>query len=207
VTQTSGAYLNGNGADWWDGEGSNGGKTKPKFFYAHNLISSTISDIYILNSPVQVFSIDDSTDLTLTDITIDDSAGSSEGANTDCFDIGSSTGITITGAECYNQDDCVAVNSGTVSAPVLLEKLSELKIYRASLSLGEFVQVDTVSALVVSEEEVTTLSKLSFSRVQRLRAARTVFPLNLSSDTRLMITRCAYQDNLRRHRNSQRGHL
>jgi len=128
VTQSSGAHLNGNGADWWDGEGSNGGKTKPKFFYAHNLISSSISDIYILNSPVQVFSIDDSTDLTLTDITIDDSAGSSKGANTDCFDIGDSTGITITGAECYNQDDCVAVNSGTVSAPVFFEKFSGLKI-------------------------------------------------------------------------------
>jgi hypothetical protein len=28
-----------------------------------------------MNSPVQVFSIDDSTDLTITDVTIDDSAG------------------------------------------------------------------------------------------------------------------------------------
>jgi polygalacturonase/galacturan 1,4-alpha-galacturonidase len=113
VTQTSGAYLNGNGADWWDGEGSNGGKTKPKFFYAHNLISSSITGIYIQNPPVQVFSINDSTDLTLTDITIDGSAGDSLGANTDGFDIGASTGITINGANVYNQDDCVAVNSGT----------------------------------------------------------------------------------------------
>ena len=46
VTGASGAYLNGNGADYWDGEGSNGGKTKPKFFYAHNLISSSINSIY-----------------------------------------------------------------------------------------------------------------------------------------------------------------
>jgi hypothetical protein len=46
VTGASGAYLNGNGADWWDGEGSNGGKTKPKFFYAHSMISSTITDVY-----------------------------------------------------------------------------------------------------------------------------------------------------------------
>lgn len=115
ITQTSGAYLNGNGADWWDGEGSNGGKTKPKFFAAHNLISSTISNIYILNPPVQVFSIDDSTDLTITGVTIDATAGASLGANTDGFDIGDSTGITISGANVYNQDDCVAINSGTVS--------------------------------------------------------------------------------------------
>jgi len=113
VTQTSGAYLDGGGASWWDGEGSNGGKTKPKFFYAHNMISSSITGIYIYNPPVQVFSIDDSTDLTLTDITINGSAGDSLGANTDGFDIGSSTSITISGANVYNQDDCVAINSGT----------------------------------------------------------------------------------------------
>lgn len=48
-------------------------------------------------------------------MTIDDSAGDSKGKNTDCFDIGSSSNVVITGATCYNQDDCVAVNSGTVS--------------------------------------------------------------------------------------------
>ncbi|RDW69756.1 putative endopolygalacturonase E [Coleophoma cylindrospora] len=113
VTGASGSYLNGNGADYWDGEGSNGGKTKPKFFYAHDLYSSTITDVYIQNAPVQVFSIDTASDLTLTGITIDNSAGDAEGANTDGFDIGSSTSITISGANVYNQDDCVAINSGT----------------------------------------------------------------------------------------------
>ncbi|OJZ80658.1 glycoside hydrolase family 28 protein [Aspergillus luchuensis CBS 106.47] len=113
VTGADGAYLNGDGSRWWDGEGSNGGKTKPKFFYAHDLTSSTISGIYIQNSPVQVFSIDGSTYLTMEDITIDNSDGDDgEAANTDGFDIGDSTYITITGANVYNQDDCVAVNSG-----------------------------------------------------------------------------------------------
>ncbi|KAF4633628.1 hypothetical protein G7Y89_g4489 [Cudoniella acicularis] len=113
VTSASGAYLNGNGADWWDGEGSNGGKTKPKFFQAHDLISSSFTDVYILNPPVQVFSIDSCTDVTFTGITIDGTAGDSLGANTDGFDIGDSTGVTISGANVYNQDDCVAINSGT----------------------------------------------------------------------------------------------
>ena len=49
------------------------------------------------------------------DITINNIDGDTLGANTDGFDIGSSTEITITGANVYNQDDCVAVNSGTVS--------------------------------------------------------------------------------------------
>lgn len=84
------------------------------------MISSTITGIYILNSPVQVFSIDGSQDLALNDITIDDSAGdaSSLGHNTDAFDIGDSTGITISGANVKNQDDCLAINSGTVGAHV-----------------------------------------------------------------------------------------
>jgi galacturan 1,4-alpha-galacturonidase len=117
VTGASGHSLNGNGAKWWDGKGSNGGKTKPKFFYAHSLTgTSSISGLNILNTPVQVFSIDSSTGLTLSDITIDNSAGDSGSlaANTDAFDVGSSTSITISGANVKNQDDCLAVNSGTV---------------------------------------------------------------------------------------------
>ena len=48
-------------------------------------------------------------------MTIDNSAGDSNGGhNTDGFDIGQSSGVTITGDKVYNQDDCVAINSGTV---------------------------------------------------------------------------------------------
>jgi hypothetical protein len=115
VTGADGHVIDGDGSRWWDGEGSNGGTTKPKFFYAHDLTSSTISGLSLKNSPVQVFSIDGSTDLTLYDITIDDSDGDDgSAANTDAFDVGESTGIIISGATVYNQDDCLAVNSGTV---------------------------------------------------------------------------------------------
>lgn len=119
VSGASGHSLNGNGARWWDGEGSNGGKTKPKFFYAHSLTgTSSITGLNILNTPVQTFSINSATGLTVTGVTIDNSAGDAGalGHNTDAFDVGSSTGITITGANVKNQDDCLAVNSGTVRA-------------------------------------------------------------------------------------------
>lgn len=114
VAGTSSAVLDGQGALWWDGEGDDG-KTKPKFFQAHDLTSSTIENINILNPPHQVFSINGADTLTLANIEIDASDGDDDdlGANTDCFDIGSSDSVTITGAKCYNQDDCVAVNSGT----------------------------------------------------------------------------------------------
>ena len=69
--------------------------------------------ITIKNSPVQTFSVSGCSDLTLDSITIDNSAGDTGGGhNTDAFDVGTSTGITISNAHVQNQDDCLAINSG-----------------------------------------------------------------------------------------------
>lgn len=87
--------------------------TKPKFFYAHDLTDSTITNLYIYNTPIQAVSIDGADGLTITDMTINNIAGDALGVNTDGFDIGDSTNVVITGANVYNQDDCVAINSGT----------------------------------------------------------------------------------------------
>lgn len=67
------------------------------------------------NTPVQGFSINGATQLTLDHITIDNTAGdvTNGGHNTDAFDVGSSNGVFITNANIKNQDDCLAVNSGT----------------------------------------------------------------------------------------------
>lgn len=137
VQGASGAVLDGGGARWWDGQGSNGGKTKPKFFYAHNLKSSSISNIKILNSPVQVFSVDGAQTLTLDSITIDNSAGDSGGAhNTDAFDVGDSNGVTISNAIVQNQDDCLAVNSGSVRPIPCFVNRTVLTIGRTSSLLA-----------------------------------------------------------------------
>lgn len=98
-----------------DGEGSNGGVTKPKFFYLHDVDGGSVTGLNIKNTPVQCFSIDGSSSLTISDVTIDDSDGDDGdlGHNTDAFDIGESSDITISGATVKNQDDCVAINSGT----------------------------------------------------------------------------------------------
>ena len=76
-----------------------------------------MTNLNIKNTPVQAVSIASSTGLTITGMTIDSSAGdtNSLGHNTDGFDIGTSSNVIIDGAKVYNQDDCVAVNSGTVS--------------------------------------------------------------------------------------------
>ena len=113
VKGASGHVIDGNGAKWWDGKGSNGGKTKPKFFFAHSLKQSTISYLNVKNTPVQAFSVNGATGLTLDHITMDNSAGDAQGHNTDFIDIGSSSGITVSNANVKNQDDCLAINSGT----------------------------------------------------------------------------------------------
>ena len=112
VTVEGSGTLDGQGAQYWDGEGSNGGKTKPKFFQAHSMDQGTIKGITLLNTPVQAFSVE-SDGITISGVTINDSAGAAEGHNTDGFDIGSSTGVTIENCVVENQDDCIAINSGT----------------------------------------------------------------------------------------------
>jgi polygalacturonase len=68
----------------------------------------------IKNSPVQIFSINGATNTQFNGLTINNKDGDTQGGhNTDAFDVGASTGITISGATVYNQDDCLAVNSGT----------------------------------------------------------------------------------------------
>ncbi|OLN86865.1 Polygalacturonase 2 [Colletotrichum chlorophyti] len=113
ITIRGSGTLDGQGASYWDGGGSSSGKTKPKFFQAHDLTNSRIQDITILNAPVQVFSINNVKTLHVDSVTINNKAGTSQGKNTDGFDIGSSDSVTITNATVYNQDDCVAINSGT----------------------------------------------------------------------------------------------
>lgn len=113
VAGASGSSLDGLGASYWDGGGGSSGKTKPKFFQAHNIVNGLIEQLTIVNPPVQVFSINACTNTEFAYITVDASAGDALAKNTDAFDIGSSDTITIKGAIVYNQDDCVAVNSGT----------------------------------------------------------------------------------------------
>ncbi|KAH6691366.1 family 28 glycoside hydrolase [Plectosphaerella plurivora] len=114
IDGASGHSIDCEGQRWWDTKGSNGGKKKPKFFSAHSLKNSNIKGLKVLNTPVQAFSINTVTNLGVYDITLDNSLGDTKGGhNTDAFDVGSSTGVYISGAIVKNQDDCLAINSGT----------------------------------------------------------------------------------------------
>ncbi|KAG9051248.1 hypothetical protein FS837_010535 [Tulasnella sp. UAMH 9824] len=119
VFNGNGHTFNGNGPSYWDGQGGNGGVTKPKFMKVKN--TGTFTNLKILNSPVHVFSVGGSGPLTISSITIDDSAGDKPnsasgsnpaGHNTDGFDV-SASNIIIKDCVVMNQDDCLAINKGS----------------------------------------------------------------------------------------------
>ncbi|KAF4441838.1 endopolygalacturonase [Fusarium austroafricanum] len=114
IEGASGHTIDCDGKRWWDGKGGNGGKKKPKFFSAHSMTNSNIKNLNVLNTPVQAFSINGVTNLGVYDVHMDNSLGDTLGGhNTDAFDVGSSNGVYISGAIVKNQDDCLAINSGT----------------------------------------------------------------------------------------------
>lgn len=115
----AGHVLDGQGALWWDGLGNGGGVTKPKFFKANYLNDSVLDSINILNAPINAYSLNYVYNLTLRNVIVNNTAGEAltsskvtKGHNTDAFDINNCDGILIDNAQVWNQDDCVAVNSG-----------------------------------------------------------------------------------------------
>lgn len=121
VAGLPGAVINGLGASYWDGQGSNGGSAKPDHLIKlSDMTSSSFSDIKIINWPTHLFEISGCTDVTVSQLILDNSAGNAvlssglvAGHNTDAFDVSSTTGLHVLDATVYNQDDCVAVNSGS----------------------------------------------------------------------------------------------
>ncbi|CAG9772129.1 unnamed protein product [Ceutorhynchus assimilis] len=113
------SLLDGQGPLWWDGQGTWGNLTKPKFFRIKNTNNSIFYDINIKNCPVGCTQIEQSENVTLRNFKIDISEGDEGvapenkfGHNTDGFGISKSQNILIEDAVVYNQDDCVVVNSG-----------------------------------------------------------------------------------------------
>jgi polygalacturonase len=113
-----GHVLDGQGHLWWDTLGGGGGVTKPKFFKANNLNDSVLDSINVQNAPKNFFSINYVNNLLVTDVICNNTAGDelqdgkTLGHNTDAFDINNADGVVIQNARVFNQDDCVAVNSG-----------------------------------------------------------------------------------------------
>ncbi|KAH6657882.1 endopolygalacturonase [Truncatella angustata] len=123
ITGAEGHVIDGNGAAYWDGEGSNGGSDKPDhFIVVKKVYNGKITNLNIQNWPTHCFYISGVQGLEVTGLTLDNSAGdepnSASGTkaaahNSDGFDISGSDTVTLDNIKVYNQDDCVAVTSGS----------------------------------------------------------------------------------------------
>lgn len=123
VTGASGHVIDGNGQAYWDGQGSNGGVDKPDhFFVVKDVKNGVIENLNIQNWPTHCFYVEGAAGLTMSGLTLDNSAGDAANSesdgdpaahNTDGFDISGSDTVTLSDITVYNQDDCVAVTSGS----------------------------------------------------------------------------------------------
>ncbi|KAF2425784.1 glycoside hydrolase [Tothia fuscella] len=127
-----GHILHGNGQEYWDGGGGNKGVLKPKFMRIEKCNGCTISGLHVVNAPVHTFAISGSNNIIMENIYLDSSmgdkpcaslsrtnkhpdvgGGKSCGHNSDGFGVSGSTNVTIRNSRVENQDDCLAVNSGS----------------------------------------------------------------------------------------------
>jgi len=149
----TGATFNGNGQDYWDGQGGNGGVPKPKMFRVETKDKSVIKGITIKNSPVHVFSIGGS-GTTIDSVIVDDSDGDkgSLGHNTDAFDV-SASDIVIKNCTVHNQDDCLAINSGSNIQFLGNKCYGGHGISIGSVNTGKVVTGVTVSDCIVANSD------------------------------------------------------
>ncbi|KIK61105.1 glycoside hydrolase family 28 protein [Collybiopsis luxurians FD-317 M1] len=149
--------LNGQGTLYWDGQGINGGVTKPDPLLRINM-GGTFSNVQVVNSPGRAVAIGGSS-LTVSGVIVNNAAGTAPnslsgddpaGANTDGFDV-SADDVTITGCTVNNQDDCLAINKGTsiTFSNNVCEGIGH------GISIGSITSDVTVSGVTISGNTVT----------------------------------------------------
>ncbi|KAK0463966.1 glycoside hydrolase family 28 protein [Desarmillaria tabescens] len=174
----AGYKFDGNGADYWDGEGTNGGVDKP-----HPLLkfkgSGTYSDFTVLNTPAQAVSIGNSDGLTFDSITVDNSAGDTNelGHNTDGFDV-SADNVTIQNSVVKNQDDCIAINDGSN-----IQFLNNQCSGGHGISIGSIASDKSVSDVTISGNTVTDSMYGFRIKVQASATSASVSGITYSGNT------------------------
>ncbi|TDL24142.1 endo-polygalacturonase PG1 [Rickenella mellea] len=120
IFKGNGHIFNGGGPFYWDGLGSNGGTIKPRPMMKIK-ISGRFTNVKVVNSPAQTFSVGNPGPLTISGVYIDNSQGDRPNAqsnglpaghNTDGFDC-STMDLAIEDCNVKNQDDCLAINKGS----------------------------------------------------------------------------------------------
>ncbi|TFK54351.1 glycoside hydrolase family 28 protein [Heliocybe sulcata] len=152
----NGYRFDGGGPFYWDGLGSNGGITKPRPMLKIKM-SGKLSNLYVVNSPAQTFSVSNPGPLVISSVTVDDSQGNypnsqsnglAAGHNTDGFDV-STTDLVIENSTVKNQDDCIAINEG--SNIVFTNNVCS---GGHGISIGSITSDHSVSGVVISNNHI-----------------------------------------------------
>ncbi|KAG8886640.1 hypothetical protein FRB97_000060 [Tulasnella sp. 331] len=111
----------------------------------------TFEYVTVLNSPAQAISVGTTGTTVIESITVDNSAGNTDslGANTDGFDI-SASDVTLSKNVVTNQDDCVAINSGST---IIIEDMTCTGSH--GISIGSIASDKTVSGVKIARNTIT----------------------------------------------------
>lgn len=123
IQGAAGHVIDGNGQAYWDGEGSNGDSDKPdRFIVAKDMTNAVFKNLNIQNWPTHCFDVTGGDTMTFSNVNLNNEAGDTTNSksgskpaahNSDGVDFSSSNDILLTDSTVYNQDDCVAITSGT----------------------------------------------------------------------------------------------
>lgn len=112
---TGSGLIDGNGQDAYDLFASNSSYARPTLFYTTASSNIIIQNLRFKNAPNVFHSVGgSSTGIQFIDVSLSAvSKSANPAANTDGWDIGASSYVTITGATVINDDDCVAFKPGS----------------------------------------------------------------------------------------------
>lgn len=162
VTSTTGSgVFDGAGQASWDKFATDSSYARPTLFYITGSKNVKVSNLVFKNAPNVFHSVTGgSSNVAYTNITLSAvSTSSNQPKNTDGWDIGSSTYVTINGATVTNDDDCVAFKPGADHVEVY--DISCTGSHGISVgSLGSKAgRTDTVSNVFVSGAKMSTSTK------------------------------------------------
>ncbi|KAF7323721.1 Extracellular exo-polygalacturonase [Mycena kentingensis (nom. inval.)] len=117
---TGTGLIDGNGVPYWTLFGQNSSFARPTLVSISGSKSITISNLHFRNAPNVFHSVSGaSSDIIYDGLQMDaTSTATAIAKNTDGFDVGSSTRVTIRNTNVINQDDCVALKPGSDHALV-----------------------------------------------------------------------------------------
>lgn len=159
VSTTGGGVFDGNGQAAWDAFAADSSLSRPTMLLVAGASDVAVSGITFRSAPNVFHSCnDDSTGVVYTDITLYAVSSSDNVAkNTDGWDVGPATYVTIRGANVTNDDDCVAFKPG--ASYVTVEDITCTGSHGLSVGSLGASGVDAVSNVYVSGATMISSAK------------------------------------------------